>query len=109
MSRMMIQAGVTMNQLQSKLDLIGHNLANSETTGYKSRQSEFSSLLNSQINNLKDPANTTGRLTPDGVRVGSGAKLGPTNNDLSVGSMITTSRDLDTALIGENRLFEIQV
>lgn len=108
MSRPMIQAAVTMNQLQNKLDLIGHNLANSQTTGYKNRQAEFSSLLFQQINNLSDPANMEGRLTPDGIRVGSGAKLGSTNIDLSHGAIVETERALDTALIRENHFFQIQ-
>lgn len=109
MSRMMIQAAVTMNQLQHKLDHIGHNLANSETTGYKSRRSEFASLLFQQINNLSDPANLEGRLTPDGLRVGSGAKLGSANIDLSVGSIQETERSLDVALLNKNHLFQIEV
>jgi len=109
MSRTMIQAAVTMNQLQNKLDLIGHNLANSQTTGYKSRNTEFSSLLFQQMNNMTDPANAEGRLTPDGVRIGSGSALGSTNIDLSVGSQTVTDRALDTALTGDNYLFQIQV
>lgn len=109
MSRITIQAAVTMNQLQQKLDLIGNNLANSQTTGYKNRQAEFSSLLFQQIDNLKDPANANGRLTPEGIRVGSGARLGATTIDLTVGSIKETGRALDTALLGENQLFQIQV
>lgn len=109
MSRMMIQAAVTMNQLQDKLDLIGNNLANSQTTGYKSRESEFSSLLFQQINNLTDPANAEGRLTPDGLRVGSGAKLGSIHSNVSMGSLLETGRSLDVALLKENLLFEIEV
>src|SRR5690625_659316 len=109
MSRMMIQAAVTMNQLQSKLDLIGNNLANSQTTGYKSRETEFSSLLFQQINNLTDPANAEGRMTPDGLRVGSGAKLGSINTNLSIGSLIETGRALDVSLLEENTLFQIEV
>lgn len=108
MSRTMIQAAVTMNQLQNKLDLIGNNMANSQTRGYKNRQADFSSLLFQQINNLSDPANAQGRLTPDGVRVGSGARLGATNIDLTHGSLIETGRALDTALIRENHFYQIQ-
>lgn len=108
MSRPMIQAAVTMNQLQNKLDLIGNNMANSQTTGYKSRQADFSSLLFQQINNLSDPANGQGRLTPDGVRVGSGARLGSVNMDLTHGAILETGRVLDTALMGENSFFQIQ-
>src|SRR5690625_2113297 len=109
MSQAMIQAAVTMNQLQHKLDLIGHNMANSQTTGYKTRKSEFSSLLFQNINNLNTPANAENRLSPEGVRVGSGAGLGAINNDFSIGSIMTTSRDLDVALRNENHFFQIQV
>lgn len=109
MSRMMIQAAVTMNQLQNKLDMIGNNLANSQTTGYKSRKTEFSSLLFQQMNNLTDEANLVGRETPDGLRVGSGAKLGTINSDLSIGSLTETGRTLDVALLAENMFFQIEV
>lgn len=109
MSRTMIQAAVTMNQLQSKLDLIGNNMANSQTTGYKSRQAEFSSLLFQQINNMTDPAGSEGRLTPDGIRVGSGAKLGSINLDFTTGSIKETGRELDVALLQDNHFYQVQV
>ncbi|MUK89684.1 flagellar hook-basal body complex protein [Ornithinibacillus sp. L9] len=109
MSRIMTQAAVTMNQLQNKLDLIGNNLANSDTTGYKTRNADFSSLLVQQINNMNNPANADGRLTPDGIRVGSGAKLGSINIDLSLGAIKETGRSLDVALQQSNHLFQIQV
>ncbi len=107
-NRSMIQASVTMGQLQNKLDLIGNNLSNTNTTGYKSRQADFSSLLYQQIDNLDDPEMQTGRQTPAGIRVGSGAKLAHTNLDLSQGSLQNTGRELDVALLRENDLFKIQ-
>src|SRR5690625_1518720 len=103
------QAAVTMNQLQQQIDMIGHNLANSQTTGYKSRQAEFSSLLFQQINNLSDPENARGRRTPDGIRLGTGARLGAINSDLSLGAIKTTDRDLDVVLLNKNHYFQIQV
>ncbi|UJL45960.1 flagellar hook-basal body protein [Virgibacillus sp. NKC19-16] len=109
MSTPMIQAAVTMNQLQNKMDLIGNNMANSQTTGYKGRQAEFSSLLIQNVNNMTDPANMQGRLTPDGIRVGSGAMLGSTNIDLTPGSIKETDRALDMALLADNHFFQIQV
>lgn len=71
--RILGQAYSTMNQLQQKLDVVSHNIANSDTFGYKNRKAEFSSLLFQQINNMTDPRNAEGRVTPDGIRVGSGA------------------------------------
>lgn len=109
MSRMMIQAAVTMNQLQHKLDLIGQNMANSQTAGYKAKQTEFSSLLYQQINNLNAPENAVNRLTPEGIRVGSGARLGEIKDNFSLGAFQTTDRVLDTALRNENHYFQIEV
>ncbi|SHG85146.1 flagellar hook-basal body protein [Ornithinibacillus halophilus] len=109
MTRTMIQAATTLNQLQNKLDVIGNNLANTQTTGYKNRNSEFASLLFQQINQMNDPANAQGRLTPDGLRVGSGAKLTNPTIDLTLGSIKQTGRSLDIALLEENHLFQLQV
>lgn len=109
MSRMMLQAAVTMNQLQRQLDVIGNNIANVQTPGYKARQTEFSSLLFQQINNLSDPANLVNRLTPDGIRVGSGARLGDIQKNLSAGAMINSDRSLDTALVNAQDLYVIEV
>lgn len=106
---MMIQAAVTMNQLQQKMDIIGNNMANVQTTGYKNRQADFSSLLFQQINNLSDPANMQGRLTPDGFRIGSGARLGEVHLNLGQGSFIETDRTLDTALLEPNLFYQIEV
>src|SRR5690625_828533 len=109
MSRMMLQAAVTMQQLQHKLDIVGHNLANSQTTGYKARQADFQSLLFQQINNLTDPRNSEGRLTPDGIRVGSGAKLGAINQRHTAGVIIETDRPLDVALLNNYYFFQVEV
>ena len=108
MSQMMIQAAVTMGQLQNKLDNISHNMANSQTTGYKSRQSEFSSLLFREINNLSAPENAEGRLTPDAIRTGTGARLGGVHLDLAEGSIQETDRALDVALLDKDHLFQVQ-
>lgn len=109
MSRAMIQAAVSMNQLQHKLDVVSGNMANSQTTGYKTRDAQFASLLFQQINNNTAPENAQGRLTPDGIRVGNGAKLGSVNINLAPGTITETDRGLDTALLEENHLFQIQV
>ena len=106
--RMTSLATTTMNQLQQKLDTIGHNLANSNTAGYKERQAEFSDILSQQIDNLT-PANQAGpRLTPDGIRQGIGSRLGAINNKLDMGSIQKSERELDNVLLQENHLFQVQ-
>lgn len=107
--RMMGQAHAAMSAIQQKLDTIGHNLANSNTHGYKARHVEFQSLLKQHMNNLSDPMNVVGRATPNGIRVGTGAKVGSTSNNLAVGSMQNTDRPLDTALLYANHFYQIHV
>lgn len=107
--RLMGQASTTMNQLQQQIDLIGHNMANSSTTGYKSKQAEFSSLLFQQLQNLSAPENEVNRLTPDGIRVGTGARLGAIHENMSLGSIQNTGRDLDIALQQPNHFFQLTV
>lgn len=110
MSRMNIQAAVTMGQLQNKLDLIGHNVANLNTSGYKAQSANFSSLIYQNIDNLRDQAaNAPGRQTPHGIRLGSGARVGHTNINLSTGSLNVTNRGLDIALLRDNHLLQIEV
>ncbi|WP_332628601.1 hypothetical protein [Halalkalibacter flavus] len=60
-------AAVTMGQIQRKLDMISHNIAN--TTGYKRRESTFSDLLYQQVNNQSKVEVEVGRFTPNGIRV----------------------------------------
>lgn len=108
-NRSMMQSAVTMGQVQQKLNLIGNNLSNSNTTGYKTRQADFTSLLIQNIDNLNDEEAAIGRQTPDGIRLGSGAKLGHTNLDLTQGSLQSTGRNLDVALLEDRHMFQVQV
>ncbi len=107
--RIMGQANSAMSALQKKLDTIGHNLANSNTHGYKARRVEFQSLLKQHMNNLNDPVNTVGRETPVGLRLGTGSRVGSTNNNLALGAMQRTDRPLDTMLLQPNHFYQVRV
>jgi len=110
MSRMGFQAASTMRELQTRLDLIGHNVSNVNTTGYKTQMANFSSLLYQNIDNLSDEkANSVGRNTPLGIRQGTGAKVGHSNNDFSTGSLIESGRNLDVALKNDAQFFEVAI
>ncbi|GAA0487143.1 flagellar hook-basal body complex protein FlhP [Salinibacillus aidingensis] len=101
-------AATTMGQLQQKLNLIGHNLSNSSTTGYKARTANFSSLLHQQINQNGIDGEAP-RQTPEGLRQGTGAKLGHTKVRMDAGTITQTERPLDVALSGEKHFFQVQV
>jgi len=108
MLRSSMQAAVTMGQLQKKLDLVGNNLSNMNTPGYKSRQADFSSLLVQQMNNLDDEGENPNRATPEGIRSGSGAYLASTDLDMKQGSLEQTDRPLDVAIKADNQMFQVQ-
>src|SRR5690625_1836310 len=103
------QASTSMYHLQQQLDQIGHNLSNLQTPGYKTRNAEFSSLLSQHINNLTANENLENRLTPDGIRVGIGGRLGSINYNFQMGSAQRTDRPLDVMLTNERQFFQVIV
>lgn len=108
MNTSMINASVTMGQLQQKLDTVAHNMANSNTNGFKKRNAQFSDLLFQQVNNKLNSSNEGMRLTFGGIRVGSGAKVGATAISMERGSIKTTDRSLDLALLRPELFFQVQ-
>lgn len=107
MQRTMITATNTLNQLQHQMDVIGNNLANSATHGFKSSETSFQELLYQQFNN--DKADTAPRQSPLGIRYGSGAVLGQAQMNWKMGSLQATDRPLDFALATPKQYFNILV
>lgn len=105
MIRTMATATNTLGQLQQHLDIIGNNLANSNTHGYKANEANFQELLYQQFNN--DKADTAPRQSPTGIRYGTGALLGQAQMNWKVGSLQMTGRQLDFALTGPKQHFNI--
>ncbi|MGE8080405.1 flagellar hook-basal body protein [Peribacillus loiseleuriae] len=106
---MMITSTNTLSQLQLKLDTISSNIANVDTTGYKRKEANFTDLLVQQFNNQTKASQEIGRLTPNGIRQGTGAKLGQSQLILTQGSLKTTSRSLDAALTKPDLFFSVRV
>lgn len=109
MNRIMHNATNTMYNLQKQLDLIGHNVANVDTIGYKNRSASFQELLAQQANNQPLGQYETMRQTPGGLRLATGAALSQTKLNLTQGALKTTSRMLDFALTKEDQFFNVQV
>jgi flagellar basal-body rod protein FlgG len=109
MSRTMLTATNTLSQLQKQMDVISHNIANVDTTGYKKQSATFTDLLVQQFQNQPDVASEIGRLTPNGIRQGSGAKLAHIMTVMTQGGLKSTERKLDTAFTKEGQFFRISV
>ena len=107
--RTMLTASNTLGQLQKQMDVISHNIANVDTTGYKKQSATFTDLLVQQFHNQPDAANERGRLTPNGIRQGSGAKLAQIMTIMTQGGLKTTERELDAAFTKEGQFFRISV
>jgi flagellar basal-body rod protein FlgG len=108
MNQSMISAAVTMGQLQQKLDTISNNMANSTTNGYKRREVQFSDLLFQQMESTSLNSTEDGRLTPNGIRLGSGARVSSTAVSLESGTLQQTGRLLDIALTQPGLFFQIE-
>lgn len=109
MNRVMVTATNTLSQLQKKIDVVSNNIANINTNGYKAREATFTELMHQQINNQRNATAEIGRLTPNGIRPGTGAKLSQTQFIFSQGALKTTDRPLDTAFTKENQLYKVAV
>jgi flagellar basal-body rod protein FlgG len=105
----LITATNTLSQLQKQMDIISNNLANLDTTGYKSKQATFTDLLVQQVNNQPDAAKEAGRKTPIGIRQGAGARVSQSQMNMSQGSFKPTDRDLDTAFQVPGQYYKVLV
>ncbi|MDV6378253.1 flagellar hook-basal body protein [Sporosarcina sp. GW1-11] len=105
MIRTMTTAVNTMNQLQHRLDLIGNNLSNVATHGYKATDAKFQELLYQQMNN--DKADQAPRRSEDGIRIGVGARIGSLQMNWKVGAVQVTGRPLDFALTAPKQYFNV--
>jgi flagellar basal-body rod protein FlgG len=90
---------------QMNLDTIANNLANASTTAFKTMRPMFEDLM---YQTLREPGSLTlGQATlPDGLQVGSGARLASTERINTQGPLLLTNNPLDVAIKG-NGYFQI--
>jgi flagellar basal-body rod protein FlgG len=108
MNHSMINALVSMQGLQQKLDVIGHNLSNLNTAGYKRKEATFHDVLTSVMRQEEETAQLPGRLTPPGFVQGRGAIISQIQTVMEQGSLQETGLPYDLAIEG-NALFELRV
>ncbi|SMD09770.1 flagellar hook-basal body complex protein [Sporomusa malonica] len=83
---------------QTALDVIANNIANVNTTGYKSQTVTFSDMLSQTISAGSGATATTG--STNSQQIGLGVSIASTDTDLSVGSTSSSSNWTDVALTG---------
>jgi len=100
MMRSLWTAATGMHAQQFNIDTISNNLSNVNTNGYKQVRAEFEDLiyLNSRI--AGTPA-TERTVTPTGIQVGHGVRVGASQRLFSQGSLKQTDAIGDMAVMGE--------
>jgi flagellar hook protein FlgE len=84
---------------QNYLDVIGNNLANSNTPGYKSSRVTFGDVLSQSLRRGAAPTATTGGLNQ--TQLGRGVAVAGVDQSVSQGRLVATGRTLDLAIQGE--------
>lgn len=93
-------AGMTTHQ--TKMDVIGNNISNVSTYGYKSSRAAFKDVYYQTNNTAMAATPTSGGTNPK--QIGYGAKLGSVDVNHSQSVMSTTGYTLDVAIAGEGYL-----
>src|SRR6266852_3414214 len=106
MIRALYSAASGMSAQEMAVDNIAHNLANSNTVGFKARHIQFQDLL---YQTVIQPGAAAGAQTvvPTGLQIGLGTR--PASNEIVMtqGSLANTSNPLDLAIQG-NGFFQVR-
>ncbi|MHB1057534.1 MAG: flagellar basal-body rod protein FlgG [Rhodanobacter sp.] len=88
---------------QTRMDVISNNLANANTTGYKSARASFQDLV---YQNLRQPGGQTTEQTqaPSGLMLGTGVRVVGSEKLFTQGNMEQTGNSLDVAVQGRGFL-----
>lgn len=88
---------------QTRMDVISNNLANANTTGYKSSRAEFQDLM---YQNRGQPGGQTTEQTesPTGLMLGTGVRVVGTEKLFTGGNITQTGNSMDVAIQGNGFL-----
>ncbi len=90
-------SGMRVNQ--TKLDVIGNNIANVGTTAFKGQRVRFQDMLSQNAGRAMAPSLNSGGVNPR--QIGLGVQLAGIDTLMSQGNMQPTSRNLDVGIDGE--------
>jgi len=103
--RALLTAATGMNAQSQNVDVVAHNVANVNTTGFKAFRANFEDLLYQQLR----PAGTQaaeGTQVPTGTQIGLGTRLVSTQRIFKEGNFLTTGNEFDIAIRG-NGFFQV--
>ena len=102
MNRAMYSGVAGLKTHQTRMDVIGNNIANVNTVGYKAQAALFSELLYQNSSNASGPNNATGLGGINPKQVGLGVKMASISTNITLpGSAETTNNPFDIRITGE--------
>jgi flagellar hook protein FlgE len=108
MERSLLAAVSGIEANQTYLDVIGNDVANTDTVAYKSQSTFFTDLLAEQVAAGSAPPGTTVGAGVNPIAVGSGVRVGAVSTDLSEGSLEQTGQPTDVAIQGSGYFVVVQ-
>lgn len=99
MTRALVSALSGLRAHQGWIDVIGNNLANTNTPAFKTARAVFSTLISRTMREGGPPTDGLGGTDP--MQVGLGAQLATIDRDLGQGALDITGRTFDLAMLGE--------
>lgn len=95
-----LSSGVTGLQAHQKmLDVAGNNLANVNTTAFKTSRISFTELLGETLQQASQPTDNIGGTNPQ--QMGSGVGVAGVSPNMGQGSIVNTGNPLDVAIEGQ--------
>jgi len=103
MNRAMYSGVAGLKTHQTRMDVIGNNIANVNTVGYKAQAALFSELLYQNSSNASGPNNATGLGGINPKQVGLGVKMASISTNITLpGSAETTNNPFDIRITGDS-------
>ena len=100
MSSSSLVSGISgLKAAQTALNVIGDNLANLNTSGFKGSRISFANELTTTLRPAQAPAGGIGGINP--LQVGSGVRVSSIDRDFAQGNLSPTGRPLDLAIQGD--------
>jgi len=100
MMRSMFSGISGLKGFQQSMDVIGNNIANVNTVGFKASRTTFQSMMLQTISGAKEPVQG-GRGGTNSIQIGLGSQLSSVDQIMNQGSFQNTGKKTDLALQGD--------
>jgi flagellar basal-body rod protein FlgG len=93
---------------QVNVEVIANNLANMNTTSFKTQRADFQDLLYQNVEQPGAAIADTGQVLPSGIQIGVGVRTASTYRVTEQGNLVSTSNPFDVAINGKGYFHVLQ-